>query len=62
MTKQIITPSVTVYLDETEAMPRLVVSFPKGTKLPGAFVQSCHDTAGEHGATIEWVERARGAE
>jgi len=47
-------PGVTVSLDETGDVPRLVVTIPKGTKLPAAFVRLCHDTAGNRGATIEW--------
>ncbi len=45
---------VTVSLDETGAMPSLVVTVPAGLKLPPAFVRLCHTAAGNHGATLEW--------
>jgi hypothetical protein len=47
-------PGVTVSLDETGDMPRVVVTFPKGLTLPKPFVRQCHTLAGEHGATVEF--------
>lgn len=49
-------PGVTIFFDESGAMPQLVITAQKNIKLPNAFISACHDFAGNNGATIEFVQ------